>query len=323
MAALTSVAIADSPSARQDFLKRLSTAAIERTHHSVRYAPAHAKIPYPGGVPAATGVCTDEVIRAYRTLGVDLQKEVHEDMVSNFSAYPRKWSWLATRPDTNIDHRRVPNLQVFFARKGETLRITRRSEDYLPGELVTWDLGGNVPHIGIVVDTKGATGRYMLVHNIGQGPRWKMSCSIGKSRPLPLLRSTNMRRRDTSWFEVSECGHSLIQQNRPPVMGRHSRVTTQVSVSTVASMRRIPRARVFCISVARNRLSRPHGPPRRRARFRDIGPPRAPVKPAYYTLFDDAAIYKANQGGLRRSRSRCPASGGQSLRSVLGRLRRG
>lgn len=157
-----------SPS-RQEFRRRLVIAATERTNHVVRYEPAYVRIPYPGGdVPADTGVCTDEVIRSYRALGVDLQKEVHDDMVQNFSAYPRNWHRHST--DTNIDHRRVPNLMVFFQRKGEALPITSRAEDYSPGDLVTYDLGGNVPHIAIVVDRKGAGGRYMIEHNIGQGP---------------------------------------------------------------------------------------------------------------------------------------------------------
>ena len=120
--------------ARQEFLKKLAVAAVERSHHSVRYDPAYVRIPYPGGdVPADTGVCTDEIIRAYRALGIDLQKEVHEDMAQNFSAYPRKWRWLSGHPDANIDHRRVPNLMVFFSRKGETLGITERAQDYSPG----------------------------------------------------------------------------------------------------------------------------------------------------------------------------------------------
>ncbi len=159
--------------ARQEFLKKLVAAAVERSHHAVRYDSAYVRIPYPGGdVPADTGVCTDEIIRAYRAVGIDLQKEVHEDMEQNFSAYPRKWRWLSGHPDTNIDHRRVPNLMVFFNRKGETLAITERPEDYAPGDLVTWDLGGNVPHIGIVVDQKSpARGRYPIVHNIGRGPK--------------------------------------------------------------------------------------------------------------------------------------------------------
>jgi hypothetical protein len=158
--------------AKYDFRKRLAAAAIERTQHTVRYDPAYVRIAYPGGdVPANTGVCTDEVIRSYRALGIDLQKEVHEDMVNNFSAYPRKWNWLLAKPDTNIDHRRVPNLMIFFQRRGETLPISNRADDYQPGELVTWDLGGGVPHIGIVVDRKGPSGRFEIVHNIGQGPQ--------------------------------------------------------------------------------------------------------------------------------------------------------
>jgi uncharacterized protein YijF (DUF1287 family) len=156
----------------QEFLRALVAAAVERTHHSVRYDPAYVRIPYPGGdVPADTGVCTDEVIRSYRAVAVDLQKEVHEDMMQNFAAYPRKWHRLSGHPDANIDHRRVPNLMVFFQRHGETLPITGVADDYRPGDLVTWDLGGGVPHIGIVVDRKGASGRAMIVHNIGQGPR--------------------------------------------------------------------------------------------------------------------------------------------------------
>lgn len=148
-------------------------AAVERTHHAVRYDAAYVRIPYPGGdVPADTGVCTDEVIRAYRAVGVDLQKEVHEDMAANFSAYPNRRRWKLANTDTNIDHRRVPNLKVFFSRKGESLAISNRASDYSPGDLVTWDLGGGVPHIGIVVDQKSPeSGRFMIVHNIGQGPK--------------------------------------------------------------------------------------------------------------------------------------------------------
>lgn len=158
---------------RQEFLKKLVAAAEERTHHTVRYDPAYVRIPYPGGdVPQDTGVCTDEVIRSYRAVGVDLQKEVHEDMEGNFSAYPQQRRWLLSHTDTNIDHRRVPNLMVFFSRKGETLAITEDPSDYLPGDIVTWDLGGNVPHVGIVVHEKSAEGgRHLIVHNIGQGPR--------------------------------------------------------------------------------------------------------------------------------------------------------
>jgi uncharacterized protein YijF (DUF1287 family) len=153
----------------QEFLHKLAVAAVERTHHSVRYVSDYVRIPYPGGdVPADTGVCTDEIIRAYRAVGTDLQKEVHEDMVRNFAAYPHA---RQRRPDSNIDHRRVPNLMFFFARKGTQLPLSLRAEDYSPGEIVAWDLGGGVTHIGIVVDQRRSSGRYMVVHNIGRGPQ--------------------------------------------------------------------------------------------------------------------------------------------------------
>jgi uncharacterized protein YijF (DUF1287 family) len=155
------------------FLEKLSAAAIERTRHVVRYDPQYVLIPYPGGdVPKDTGVCSDEVIRAYRAVGLDLQKEVHEDITANFSAYPNQRRWLLAHPDSNIDHRRVPNLMVFFSRKGSSLPISTRDEDYEPGELVAWDLGGGVPHIGIVVDRRSVqSGRFLVVHNIGAGPK--------------------------------------------------------------------------------------------------------------------------------------------------------
>ena len=123
-------------------------------------------------MPAGTGVCTDEIIRIYRAVGTDLQKEVHEDMEANFWSYPSQVQWMLSHTDTNIDHRRVPNLMVFFSRKGEKLATSANQADYSPGDLVTWDLGGNVPHIGMIVDRKSPqSGRYMIVHNIGQGPK--------------------------------------------------------------------------------------------------------------------------------------------------------
>jgi uncharacterized protein len=158
--------------AQSEFLNKLVVAATERTRHIVRYDPAYVRIPYPGGdVPAETGVCTDEIIRAYRAVGVDLQKLVHEDMTQNIAAYPHKGQSHAVL-DASIDHRRVPNLMVFFSRKGEILQNSTRLEDYSPGDLVTWDLGGKIDHIGIVVDAKSPqSGRYLVVHNIGQGPK--------------------------------------------------------------------------------------------------------------------------------------------------------
>ena len=150
---------------------QLVAAAVERANHVVRYVPDYVRIDYPNGdVPASTGVCADEIIRAYRGVGVDLQKEVHEDMAAHLSEYPRKWGM--THTDTNIDHRRVPNLMVFFTRKGEALPVTKNAKDYLPGDIVTWDLGGNVPHIGIVVDRQTLLGgNHLVLHNVGEGPK--------------------------------------------------------------------------------------------------------------------------------------------------------
>jgi len=149
----------------------LVQAAIERTTHQVTYNGSYRKIAYPGGdVPDNIGVCTDVVIRSYRKIGIDLQKGVHEDMRTNFSAYPKNWG--LKRPDTNIDHRRVPNLQVFFRRHGSELSVTKDPQEYKAGELVTWMLPGNLPHIGIVTNRISADGqRPMIVHNIGRGPK--------------------------------------------------------------------------------------------------------------------------------------------------------
>ncbi|MCC8036325.1 MAG: DUF1287 domain-containing protein [Rikenellaceae bacterium] len=150
------------------FGSNLSAAAIELTLDQVRYDPSYYSIPYPGGdVPADRGVCTDVIIRAYRKLGIDLQKEVHEDMKPNFRLYPDQWGMKGT--DRNIDHRRVPNLMTFFSRKGTELAVTNNGGDYLPGDIVCWMLPGNLTHIGIVTDRVGRSGNYMVVHNIGAG----------------------------------------------------------------------------------------------------------------------------------------------------------
>jgi uncharacterized protein YijF (DUF1287 family) len=155
------------------FCNRLARAALERTRHGVVYDGSYYRIAYPGGdVPAHVGVCTDVVIRSYRALGIDLQQAVHEDMTRHFAAYPSKRIWGLDRPDPNIDHRRVPNLQVFFARQGEVLTVSARPEAYQVGDLVTWMLPGNLPHIGIVADRFSVDGvRPLIVHNIGAGPR--------------------------------------------------------------------------------------------------------------------------------------------------------
>lgn len=155
--------------AQNPFAQKLSDAALSLIKNKVTYDPAYFVITYPNGdVPADKGVCTDVVIRAYRKLGTDLQKEVHEDMAKNFSKYPKTWG--LKKPDTNIDHRRVPNLQVFFAKFGKSKSIETKPELFIPGDIVTWILPGNLTHIGMVVNRKSADGkRYQIVHNIGKG----------------------------------------------------------------------------------------------------------------------------------------------------------
>ena len=170
---LTTALLAPALSAADSFQSRLVAAALERTAHTVEYDGSYFSIAYPGGdVPAGKGVCTDVVIRAYRALGIDLQVAVHEDMTLDFEAYPSMRIWGLQKTDTNIDHRRVPNLQVFFERNGKNLPVSRDPDSYWPGDLVTWMLPGNLPHIGIVTDRRSAGGdRPLIVHNIGSGPR--------------------------------------------------------------------------------------------------------------------------------------------------------
>jgi uncharacterized protein YijF (DUF1287 family) len=154
------------------FQQELVSAALERTQHQVSYNGAYYRLDYPNGdVPANIGVCTDVIIRAYRAVGTDLQVKVHEDMVANFAAYPSKRIWGLASTDRNIDHRRVPNLQAFFSRHGESLPVSDSPADYVPGDLVTWMLPGNLPHIGIVTDrTSEGSDNPLIVHNIGAGP---------------------------------------------------------------------------------------------------------------------------------------------------------
>jgi uncharacterized protein YijF (DUF1287 family) len=151
------------------FGQRLSDAALSLTQQRVTYDASYFNIPYPNGdVPASKGVCTDVVIRAYRKLGIDLQKLIHEDMKQHFGLYPKIWG--LKKPDSNIDHRRVPNLMKFFERKGTVLTKSEKAQDYLPGDIVCWDLGSGVTHIGIVVSRKSnVANRNMIVHNIGWG----------------------------------------------------------------------------------------------------------------------------------------------------------
>ena len=152
-------------------LKKVIEAAVEQTNYTRGYDPAYVKIGYPmGDVPLETGVCSDVVIRAFRKVGIDLQKEVHEDMAKNFAEYPNRWG--LKRPDSNIDHRRVPNLMTYFKRRGKAVAITPEAKDYLPGDIVAWDLGGGVTHIGMMTNLLSGDGRtFFVVHNIGAGAR--------------------------------------------------------------------------------------------------------------------------------------------------------
>ena len=167
----TAVAESLSSGITKTFPEKLSDAAISIIDPSIDYDPSYFKIDYPNGdIPKNKGVCTDVIIRSYRKLGIDLQKEVHEDMLENFSDYPNLKKWGLKKPDTNIDHRRVPNLEVFFERKGEKLAVTQNPLDYKTGDLVTWMIGDKLPHIGIVAHKKSADGkRNLIVHNVGSG----------------------------------------------------------------------------------------------------------------------------------------------------------
>jgi len=149
----------------------LVDAARERLTRHVVYNGAYVRLSYPGGdVPDGQGVCTDVIIRSLRAAyGFDLQKQVHEDMAANFSNYPDIWG--LTRPDRNIDHRRVPNLETYFKRTGANLPITQNAADYKPGDIVSWRLDNNLPHIGIVSDKIGPQGTPLIIHNIGGGVR--------------------------------------------------------------------------------------------------------------------------------------------------------
>ena len=147
----------------------ISSAALELTKKHVKYDGSYYIIPYPGGdVPNGKGVCTDVIIRTYRAIGIDLQKEVHDDMSRYFSLYPKNWGLL--KPDTNIDHRRVLNLMKYFERQGAKVPITKKGSDYLPGDIITWSLGSGLTHIGVVVNVPSRDKkRYKIVHNIGAG----------------------------------------------------------------------------------------------------------------------------------------------------------
>lgn len=156
------------PARAEDSLGCLVRAARSQVGVTVRYDGSYARLAYPGGdVPVERGVCTDVVVRAYRSLGVDLQQELHEDMKSAWRHYPKNWG--LQRPDSNIDHRRVPNLATFFTRHGKRLAVSTDPAAYAPGDLVTWTVPPHLPHVGIISDRETLTGVPLVLHNIGQG----------------------------------------------------------------------------------------------------------------------------------------------------------
>jgi uncharacterized protein len=152
-------------------LKLIIDGAIDQVGKTTSYDPSYQSLDYPNGdVPIETGVCSDVIVRAFRKANTDLQKDLHEDMKSNFSTYPTKWGMSG--PDANIDHRRVLNLQTYFERKGKSVGISENSNTYLPGDVVSWDLGGGATHIGMVINVwYKPSQRYLIVHNIGAGTR--------------------------------------------------------------------------------------------------------------------------------------------------------
>lgn len=147
----------------------LVAAARAQVGITLGYNGSYRRLAYPGGdVPIETGVCTDVLVRAFRVIGIDLQQRVHEDMRRAFGAYPPLWE--LAKPDRNIDHRRVPNLQAYFGRHGQALPVSDRAADYQPGEIVLWRLDSGLPHIGLVSD-RAQDGRPLVIHNIGAGTR--------------------------------------------------------------------------------------------------------------------------------------------------------
>jgi uncharacterized protein YijF (DUF1287 family) len=152
-------------------LKQFIEGAVEQSKVTTGYDPSYVKLDYPNGdVPNDTGVCSDVVVRAFRKAGIDLQKDVHDDMKAAWSEYPKRWGARGT--DTNIDHRRVLNLAKYFDRKGKSLSITENRADYLPGDVVAWELSDGVEHIGILTNLSSEPDEhYLVIHNIGAGAR--------------------------------------------------------------------------------------------------------------------------------------------------------
>ncbi|NEO84443.1 MAG: DUF1287 domain-containing protein [Spirulina sp. SIO3F2] len=152
-----------------EFFAQVVAGAIARTSRTHIYDPSYVGMDYPNGdVPDHLGVCTDVVVRSFRNAGVDLQQEVHEDMAANFSVYPPNWG--LTGPDSNIDHRRVPNLMTFFERHNAAQEITRNPENYQPGDVIAWRLSNGLLHMGMVINERSKDNkRYLIVHNMATG----------------------------------------------------------------------------------------------------------------------------------------------------------
>ena len=226
------------------FASNLSSAALSRLRSRVRYDGSYVKIAYPwGDVPANIGVCTDVVIRSYRKLGIDLQQQVHNDMSAAFNAYPNIKKWGLSKPDANIDHRRVYNLRAFLARRGAALPITHNPRHYKPGDLVTWMVGKNLPHIGVVVNrrSKADPSRYMIVHNIAYGPQiedvlfafpitghYRYTPDKMRNIPKPSYVSNKAKQRSNAMDYAQ-----LMQAAK--ILGTHSSKTTKTQRSPRAS----------------------------------------------------------------------------------------
>lgn len=150
-------------------VQKVIFAAKSQVGATLHYDPSYIGLLYPGGdVPIDRGVCTDVIVRAFRSIGIDLQKEVHLDMKAAFTKYPKLWGLRA--PDPNIDHRRVPNLITFLTRRGKKLDSDYSAKSFKPGDLVTWMLPRNLPHIGIVSDELNSSGsHFKVIHNVGAG----------------------------------------------------------------------------------------------------------------------------------------------------------
>lgn len=173
--------IEEMPSTFRDHNEKMAWLALKQIGVTRSYDPSYVKLDYPmGDVPQETGVCADVVVRAFRKVGVDLQKELHEDMRDNFASYPQKWALEA--PDRNIDHRRVPNLRRWFERKQKSLELSSEPRDFAAGDIVSWDLENGLVHIGIVAPQLSDSGVPLIIHNLGNGAElsdvlflWKMS----------------------------------------------------------------------------------------------------------------------------------------------------